>query len=887
MSKRSRHLRISVVDESSASPRINEDEGMSDWKRQTTPNVHTPSIPSSSVQALDLPQYSMSPAPPATLRHRRSASPRLRGAIVMDKIMNPHLDRDVNDSRVSKRRNSVGVCESTPLRDPAVQDEGHGGGAVPHVKASVFNDEYHSIYVPRYPRGFGGFFVLMHSPLLLMAIGIFSGLVGLFIDFWLAKIAQYQNYLFDLGFRYFLLSGLVAASLSAGITHLVCPQAAGSGLPFMKVAISGVDMSEFLSLRCVVTKIVGLVFTFAAGLSVGKEGPFIMISCGFASILMNSKWFERINNDETKRLEMLACACAAGVASTFGSPFGGVLFGVEVTSHFYMVRTLPRSFFAAIVGALVVNFITLNARYGLFGNSNMGITDVGDLHPFSLADLMVFILIGIACGLGGAMFNFCISMLVRLREHFLRQPDDGGELSPLRRFWNGLGKRLFLVCTIVFVSCLTEFYGDSAWFIRHGSPHRIIAALFSKDKQPFAKLSGGDPDEDSALLSRSLVTYLPLKYVMTLLSVVLPIPAGLFTPTFVIGGIFGRLVGEAIDAFDIMETQYQPFEYAIIGAGAFSSGVTHAISTAVIIMEISHNDGLNLPVSIAILAAYFTAKRFTENVYDMLIASSHLPRLKKLPKAAYDIPSWEVMRDVKDMMVLTADSTYADARMILRSSKEPVFPIVDSHANLFLLATVTRRRLLTAVEYCQKKMMEASKAAVTNGTPKTPGDESSVPLSITVLGSNGVNEEQAAAYYSANLALDLLDWPIHFAFRRGGKVMDWGSNELCTRTKLTVLINPSPFQLMEMTPMRRVDLLFRMLKLNNAYVTRSGRLVGVITRDRLMTFLGKSSKYKVPGVCSSLTSCCLNIVNGVRRRDRYPADPDESGDDSAEYIAIP
>ena len=101
-----------------------------------------------------------------------------------------------------------------------------------------------------------------------------------------------------------------------------------------------------------------------------------------------------------------------------------------------------------------------------------------------------------------------------------------------------------------------------------------------------------------------------------------------------------------------------------------------------------------------------------------------------------------------------------------------------------------------------------------------------------------------------------------------------GSSELCARTKLTVLINPSPFQVMEMMPMRRIDLLFRMLKLNNAYVTRSGRLVGVITRDRLMDFLGKSSKYKVPGLCNTLGGCCVRGHQQVRRlwrakRDEY------------------
>jgi chloride channel 2 len=587
-----------------------------------------------------------------------------------------------------------------------------------------------------------------------VAIGMFSGCVGLFIDFWLAQIAKYHKILSDWGFWYFALSALIAAGFSTTFTHVVCPQSAGSGLPFMKVAISGVDMNEFLSVRCVLTKIVGLVAAFAAGLSIGKEGPFIMISCGFANILMNLPMFSRINNDESKRLEILACACAAGVAATFGSPFGGVLFGVEVTSHFYMVHNLPRSFFSAIVGALVVNFIALNSRYGLFGSSNLGISEVNDLHIFSMTDLIVFVGIGILCGLGGALFNYCISVLVLLRDRYLSKASSE-KTSANRVFWNGLGKRLVMVGFITFITSLSEFYGDSAWFIRHGSPHRILASLFSRREKTFSDVDMAE--EDSVLLSRSLVTYLPLKYVLTLLSVVLPIPAGLFTPTFVIGGIFGRLVGEAVIAFDIYQTQYEPFEFAIIGAGAFSSGVTHAISTAVIIMEVSHNDSLNIPVSVAILSAYFTAKRFTENVYDMLITTSHLPRLKKLPKAAYDIPAWEVMRDVKVMKFLTADSTYQEAKEMLEKSIEPVFPIVESSENLFLLATVTRKRLEEAMLYCQHKM---------NETHNQNENNDRVPLDIDGLYVH-------TPLVTDDLKLDLKNWRIHFVFRRGGKIMEW------------------------------------------------------------------------------------------------------------------
>ncbi|GMF13907.1 unnamed protein product [Phytophthora lilii] len=817
----------------------------------------------------------------------------------MERIMNPFLDRESPSHW--HRYKPLPTLQVPPEALPAAIAARHtqltaAEKAQPkYTKALAFHDGLHSTYVADYPRGLRGLFVLVQSPLLLIGIGIFAGSVGLAIDMWSVEIAQYHQWLGDQGFSLFLLSALLAGGFSAILTQCVCPQTAGSGLPFMKVAISGIDMSAYLSFRCVATKIVGLMAALSAGLSIGKEGPFIMISCGFASVLMNWRPFRRIRDDDTKRLEMLACACAAGVAATFGSPFGGVLFGVEVTSHFYLVRTLPRSFFAAIVGALLVDFGAANTRYGLFGNRSMGIsadTDAvnGNGGP-TFVDLCVFALMGIVCGLGGAFFNYSLSILVRARDHFF-EPSPSN--SPRVTWWTALGKRLGLVLAVTLLSCWLEFYGDSAWFLRHGSPRRILDALFSKDKQVFAP--DGTPDsteEDSLLLSRSLVTFLPLKYVLTLISIVLPVPAGLFTPTFVIGGIFGRLVGEAVRAFELMSTNYEPFEFAIIGAGAFSSGVTHAVSTAVIIMEISHTDGLNLPVSVAILAAYFTAKRFTENVYDVLIVTSNLPRLKKLPKAAYDIPAWEVMKDVAEMGVLSADSTYADALALLkRSDVEPVFPIVDSLENRFLLATVTRSRLAYAVSRCQRqgatpiavtpsKLRQPSNvgAVATAATsllfPTTP--RSATPTAMRAIGYDWGIRAPVPVVRAAYGAVDsmprqdseefdddeeedgfdespvqLLNSPIHFAFGRGGKVMDWGTNEVCEPSKLTVLIDPSPFQLMEMTPICRVDMLFRMLKLNNVFVARSGKLMGVISLERMMTFLGTTTPYQAPGLLRTL-----------------------------------
>ncbi|CAM9204514.1 unnamed protein product, partial [Heterosigma akashiwo] len=54
--------------------------------------------------------------------------------------------------------------------------------------------------------------------------------------------------------------------------------------------------------------------------------------------------------------------------------------------------------------------------------------------------------------------------------------------------------------------------------------------------------------------------------------------------------------------------------------------------------------------------------------------------------------------------------------------------------------------------------------------------------------------------------------------------------------KITVPINPSPYQVVHTTELGELDHAFRMLKASAAFVTRCGRLEGVLTREALRQF---------------------------------------------------
>lgn len=63
--------------------------------------------------------------------------------------------------------------------------------------------------------------------------------------------------------------------------------------------------------------------------------------------------FKRVYDSDARNTEMLAAACAVGVATTFYAPIGGVLFSVEVTTDFFAIRNYWRGFFSACCAATV------------------------------------------------------------------------------------------------------------------------------------------------------------------------------------------------------------------------------------------------------------------------------------------------------------------------------------------------------------------------------------------------------------------------------------------------------------------------------------------------------------------------------------------------------
>ena len=111
------------------------------------------------------------------------------------------------------------------------------------------------------------------------------------------------------------------------------PEAKGHGVPEVMDAIY-YGKSVIRPVVAVVKSVASAV-SIGSGGSVGREGPIVQISASFASWLGQSARVSR-----WQRATLVAAGGGAGIAATFNTPIGGVLFAVEVLLHEVSVRTL-------------------------------------------------------------------------------------------------------------------------------------------------------------------------------------------------------------------------------------------------------------------------------------------------------------------------------------------------------------------------------------------------------------------------------------------------------------------------------------------------------------------------------------------------------------------
>ncbi|KAJ8707506.1 hypothetical protein PYW08_010758 [Mythimna loreyi] len=488
---------------------------------------------------------------------------------------------------------------------------------------------------------------------------------------------------------------------AAGFVHIVAAQSIGSGIPEMKTILRGVHLKEYLTYRAMISKIVGLTATLGSGLPLGKEGPSVHIASMVATLLSKLvTTFQGIYSNESRTSEMLAAACAVGVASCFAAPVGGVLFSIEVTTTYFAVRNYWRGFFAACCSAIM--FRLLSVWSGAMPTVKpLFPTNLPQDFPFDPQEFAVFVLLGIVSGLLAALWVF----LHRQYVLFIRNT---------KTLSNFLQKNRFIYPGFITLAVMSILFppGIGKYMAADLGNQEQVLSLFSNFTWTDELTA-----EQASVVSHwqtlevdhfgCLIIYFFSIFFLSLVSCTLPVPAGIFVPAFKMGASLGRFTGEVMHYFCPLGVAYGghiqkilPGGYAVVGAAAFTGAVTHTVSTIVIVSEMTGQVTHLLPIMAAVLAANATASLLQPSCFDSIILIKKLPYLPDLLSSAsrmYDICVEDFM--VRDVKYIWNRMTFQQLKDLLKENKTiKSFPLVDSPSSMVLLGSIHRWELVKVIE---------------------------------------------------------------------------------------------------------------------------------------------------------------------------------------------
>ncbi len=159
-----------------------------------------------------------------------------------------------------------------------------------------------------------------------------------------------------------------AVLTSAGLAHWISPRAAGSGIPQVLAALEvshtrNPVLESLLSFRMIIVKFFGTCISVAGGGITGREGPMLQISAGIF-YLVHRLWSKIDPRSNPPNLNsMILAGGAAGLASAFNTPLGGIIFAIEELAKVHISQIRTYVFHAVIISGLLAQAILGNYLY--------------------------------------------------------------------------------------------------------------------------------------------------------------------------------------------------------------------------------------------------------------------------------------------------------------------------------------------------------------------------------------------------------------------------------------------------------------------------------------------------------------------------------------------
>ena len=399
------------------------------------------------------------------------------------------------------------------------------------------------------------------------------------------------------------------------VTFLVdnfAPEAKGHGVPEVMDAIyykGGV-------IRPVVALIKSLASAVAigSGSSVGREGPIIQIGSALGSTLG-----QVIRMPTGQRIALVAAGAGAGIAATFNTPIGGVMFAIELMMPEVSVDTF-------LPVAIATGAATFVGRW-FFGDAPaFQVPPIQALNtdPSALIVLALFAVLGALTGAAAAGFIRGLHLIEDLFDKI------GG-----RYLRHMLGMALVGVMMVTLFALFGQYYVD-------GVGYATVQAVLTGGISAFWLLG-------LLCLAKALATSLSLGSGSS---------GGIFSPSLFMGATLGGAFAALFNATGLQLHLSVP-AFAMVGMGAMVGGGTGAVMTAVaMIFEMTLDYSIVMPMIVAVATSIGVRRVLSrETIYTLKLVR----RGQAIPKARHANmflvrPAREVMDT--DIQVLPAEVSF-------------------------------------------------------------------------------------------------------------------------------------------------------------------------------------------------------------------------------------
>jgi CIC family chloride channel protein len=300
-------------------------------------------------------------------------------------------------------------------------------------------------------------------------------------------------------------------------------------------------------------KFLGGVAGISGGLALGREGPTIQM--GGAVGQMVGQWLKVTPRE---RQTLIAAGAGAGLAAAFNAPLAGVIFVLEEVQRDFTPGVFTAAFIASVVADVVTRWLT----------GQLPVFHAGNPSTPPLTSLPAFLILGIVAGLLGVLFNRTLLGSLNLFQR-------------LRRWPPGLTG-----------AAVGAAVGLVAWFWPDvvGGGYRLLDQLLGGHTGALVLLA--------AFLTR---------FALTMGSYGCGAPGGIFAPLLVLGAQIGLLFAVAVHRL-VPVAAPEPGAFAFVGMAAYFTAIVRAPLTGIVlIVEMTGNYALMLPLLTACFAAYASA----------------------------------------------------------------------------------------------------------------------------------------------------------------------------------------------------------------------------------------------------------------------------------------